>query len=71
MLAREMVFHSFKSSLLQAVAITFGDFIIRIAERLLIRWGKVGESWADGGCQGSWLLLGNSVVLLDVADMDR
>jgi len=52
MLERRMVYYSFKFFLLQAVAITFEDFVISTAERLLRRGGiefksgRVDESWA-------------------------
>ena len=53
MFEKRMVYRSFNFFLLQAVAITFEDFIIYIAKRLLSRQGielkpgKVGESWAE------------------------
>ena len=53
MFERRLVYYSFKFFLLQAVAITFEDFVIYIAKRLL-RWrgvefrpGKTDESWAE------------------------
>ena len=48
-----MVYRALKFFLLQAVAITFEDFVIYIVKRLLGRWriklkpGKVDESWAE------------------------
>ena len=47
-----MVYHPFKFFLLQAVAITFEDFIIYLAKSFLrrvgveLRQGKDGQSWA-------------------------
>ena len=53
MIEKRMVYRSFKFFLLQAVGITFEDFVIYIAKRLL-RWrgiefkpGKADESWAE------------------------
>lgn len=52
MIERRMVSRSFKFFLLQAVAITFEDFVIYTAKRLLRRGGfelkpgKAGGSWA-------------------------
>ena len=53
MIERRMVYRSFKFCLLQAVVITFEDFVIYIAKRLL-RWrgielkpGKVDKSWVE------------------------
>ena len=52
MIEKRMVSRSFKFFLLQAVAITFEDFVIYIAERLLrragieLRRGKADDSWA-------------------------
>ena len=50
---KRMVYHPFKFFILQAVAITFEDFIIYVAKRL-IRWrgiefrpGKADESWTE------------------------
>ena len=50
---KRTVYYSFKFFLLQAVAITFEDFVIYIAKRLL-HWrgiefkpGKADESWAE------------------------
>ena len=52
-LEKRLVFRSFKFFLLQAVAITFEDFVIYIS-KCLLRWGgiefkpgKVDESWAE------------------------
>jgi len=53
MLEKQLVSRSFKFFLLQAVAITFEDFIIYIAKRLLCRGGsklepgRVNESWVE------------------------
>jgi len=53
MLEKRMVYRSFKFFLLQAVAITFEDFVIYIAKRLLCRRGvelkpgTVNESWVE------------------------
>ena len=53
MLERRIVYRSFKFFLLQAVAITFEDFVIYIAKRLLrlgefeLKPGRVDESWAE------------------------
>ena len=50
---KRTVYYSFKFFLLQAVAITFEDFVIYIAKRLLRRkgiefkLGKADESWAE------------------------
>ena len=53
MFQKRMVYYSFKFFLLQAVAITFENFVIYIAKRLLL-WkgiefkpGKADESWAE------------------------
>ena len=53
MIEKRLVYRSFKFFILQAVAITFEDFVIYIAKRFL-RWrgiefkpGKVDESWAE------------------------
>ena len=53
MVEKRMVYRSFKFFPLQAVGITFEDFVIYIAKRLL-RWGRIelkpgkaGESWAE------------------------
>ena len=52
MIEKRMVSRSIKFFLLQAVAITFEDLIIHLAERSLrrgeieLKLGKVGESWA-------------------------
>jgi len=48
---KRMVYGSFNFSLLQAVAITFEDFVIYIAKRLL-RWG--GMELRPGGDDESW-----------------
>ena len=55
MIEKRIVYRSFKFFLLQAVAITFEDFVIYIAKRFL-RWkgielkpGKDDESWAEAG----------------------
>ena len=54
MLEKRLVYRTFKFFLLQAVAITFEDFVIYIAKRLVLRWrgiefklGKADESWAE------------------------
>ena len=53
MLEKRLVYHSFKFFILQAVAITFEDFVIYIAKRLLrlggiqLKPGRVDESWAE------------------------
>jgi hypothetical protein len=52
MVEGRMVFHSFRFYLLQLVAITFEDFIVRITRRLLLKKrielnpGGTDESWA-------------------------
>ena len=55
MIDKRVVYRSFKFFLLQAVAITFEDFVIYLGKRFL-RWrgiefkpGKAGESWAEVG----------------------
>ena len=50
---KRIVYRSLNFFLLQAVAITFEDFVIYIAKRFLLRWGikltpgKAGESWTE------------------------
>ena len=50
---KRMVYHSFQFFLLQAVAITFEDFVIYLTKQLLLQQGiklnpgKANESWAD------------------------
>jgi len=53
MLEKRLAYHSFKFFILQAVAITFEDFVVYIAKRLLrlggiqLKPGRVGENWAE------------------------
>ena len=53
MYERRAVYRSFIFFPLQAVAITFEDFVIYLAKRLLLRWGKklnpgnTDESWVE------------------------
>ena len=53
-----MVYRALNFFFLQAVAITFEDFVIYIAKRLLRRWrvklrlGKADESWAGAVARG-------------------
>lgn len=53
MYEKRIVYRSFKFFLLQAVAITFEDFVVYLAKRLLLRWGtklnpgNAEESWAE------------------------
>ena len=53
MVEKPVGYHSFKFFLLQVVAITFEDFAIYIAKRLLrrrgieLKLGRVDESWAE------------------------
>ena len=55
MIEKQMVYRSFKFFLLQAVAITFEDFVIYLA-KCFLRWkgiefkpGKPDESWTEAG----------------------
>jgi len=66
MFERRLVYRSFKFFLLQAVAISFEDFVIYTAKRLLIRRGielrpgKVDEFWAEAALRGGgycWVTL--------------
>ena len=53
MLEKRLAYHSFKFFILQAVAITFEDFIVYIAKRLLrlggiqLKPGRADENWAE------------------------
>jgi len=53
MLEKRLAYHSFKFFLLQAVVITFEDFAVYIAKRLLrlggiqLKPGRVDENWAE------------------------
>ena len=53
MLEKRLAYHSFKFFILQAVAITFEDFVIYIAKHLLrlggiqLKPGRVDENWAE------------------------
>ena len=51
MFEKRLVYYSFKFFLLQAVAITFEDFVIYIAKLLL---GRRGVEFKQGGVNESW-----------------